>query len=100
MFQFTDATARRYGITDQFDPNQEAVGASHYLSDLLREFHGNVAEAAAGYNWGEGNVEKALKEYGADWLSHAPLETQKYVQKVESGVARASFTRTHTSRRT
>lgn len=35
--------------------------------------------AYAGYNWGSGNMSKAISKYGDDWYKHAPKETRDYV---------------------
>ena len=49
------------------DTSSRKAGA--YLSKLMREFHGNVAQALAAYNWGEGNVEKDIASHGDVWLT-------------------------------
>ena len=85
-FQFMDATARTYGVANPFDPNQSSAGAAKYLRKLMDEFHGDIEKALAGYNWGEGNVEKDIAQYGANWKAHLPRETQEYIEKVGRGV--------------
>jgi hypothetical protein len=89
-FQFMDATARDYGVSNPFDLNQSASGASRYFKDLLTEFHGDIAKAAAGYNWGQGNVEKDIRQYGDRWREHLPGETKDYVSKIERGLGGAA----------
>jgi soluble lytic murein transglycosylase-like protein len=81
MFQFIDDTAEAYGVK-QFDPASSAMGAANYLSDLLNRFGGNQALALAGYNWGEGNVERWLKK-GGDF-SKMPEETRNYISSILS----------------
>lgn len=81
-FQFMRGTADRYGVANRRDFFQSSRGASDYLRDLLKEFHGDLAKAAAGYNWGERNVEKAVEQYGDRWREHAPEETRDYVDKI------------------
>ncbi len=80
-FQFMPDTARQYGVQDRTDFAQSKRGAEAYLGYLLKLFHGDLAKALAGYNWGEGNVQKDIKNHGADWLRFAPKETQEYVRK-------------------
>ena len=55
-----------------------------YLRGLLSHY-GDVTPALAAYNWGAGNVDKAMYEYGDDWLSNAPAETRNYVQAILDG---------------
>lgn len=79
--QFMPSTAKAYGV-DVTSDQSSVSGAGHYLHDLLNMFGGDYKKALAGYNWGQGNVQKAVKKYGSDWLSHAPAETQDYVRKI------------------
>lgn len=81
MFQFMPGTARGYGI-DPYNVDQAADAAGKMLSGLLAKYDGDTAKALAGYNWGGGNVDKAVRRYGQNWLQHAPQETQKYIQKI------------------
>lgn len=74
-------TAKGYGI-DPYNVNQAADAAAKMLSGLIAKYNGDLAKALAGYNWGGGNIDKAVKKYGNNWLSHAPTETQKYIQKI------------------
>ena len=74
--QFMPGTAKRYGV-DVNDPNSSIDGAAHYLSDNLKMFGGNVGLATAAYNWGEGNVQKWMKQGGS-----VPKETQQYVSNI------------------
>lgn len=77
--QFIDDTAQQYGLSDPFDPYASFDAWGAYMSDLLKMFDGDYSKALAAYNWGQGNVAKAVATYGEDWLSHAPAETQDYV---------------------
>ena len=81
-FQFMPATAQRFGLTNPFDLGQSADAASRYLGKLLETFHGNVEQALAGYNWGEGNVLKDIQQFGAAWKEHLPRETRSYVDRI------------------
>lgn len=56
--QLIPATARRFGCKDPFDPEQNIVAGTKYLFWLLKRFDGNVELALAGYNAGEGAVDK------------------------------------------
>lgn len=81
MFQFMPATAAGYNI-DPFNVNQAADAAGKMLSGLIAKYKGDVSKALAGYNWGGGNVDKAVKKYGSNWLANAPAETKKYIKKI------------------
>lgn len=81
MMQFMDGTAQRFGI-DPNDPAQAVDGAARYYQSLLKMFGGDRDKAIAAYNWGEGNVQKAVKQYGDNWLAYAPDETKAHVAKI------------------
>lgn len=84
-FQFMPGTARQYGLNNPFDLGQSAAAAARYFNSLMRRFHGDVDKAAAGYNWGEGNVERVTREHGDDWRRYLPRETQTYLRKLNEG---------------
>lgn len=75
LMQLMPATAERFGVTDAFDPAQNISGGARYLAWLLKRFDGDVQLAAAGYNAGEGAVDR---------FSGVPPyeETQRYVERV------------------
>ncbi|MGH8073296.1 MAG: lytic transglycosylase domain-containing protein [Lysobacter sp.] len=75
LMQLMPATARRFGVSNAFDAGQNIQGGVEYLAWLLKRFDGNLTYAAAGYNAGEGNVDKYN---GVPPFS----ETQRYVQRV------------------
>lgn len=81
-FQFMPGTARRFGLQDPSNLQESASAASRYLGLLLRRYGGDIGKAAAGYNWGEGNLDRAIRKYGEGWMSHAPRETQGYVRSI------------------
>lgn len=78
-FQFMDATAKQYGVTNPFDLGQSATGAAKMYSDLLKSTGGDLPKALAAYNWGIGNVQR-------QGLERAPAETQGYIKKVMAGM--------------
>jgi len=75
LMQLMPATARRFGVANAFDPSQNIQGGVEYLAWLLKRFNGDLTLAAAGYNAGEGAVDrhKGVPPYS---------ETQRYVQRV------------------
>ncbi|ASS66206.1 lytic transglycosylase domain-containing protein [Paenibacillus sp. RUD330] len=81
MMQFMPGTAQGYGI-DPYNPAQAIDAAGKMVSGLLAKYDGDMSKALAGYNWGGGNVDKAVKKYGANWLAYAPAETKNYIKKI------------------
>ncbi len=77
LMQLIPSTARRYGVTNPFDPWQNINAGAAYLADLLRQFDGSIPLALAAYNAGPGAV---MQAHG---IPHN-AETQKYVPSVIS----------------
>jgi len=73
LMQLMPATAKRFGCDDPNDPVSNIQAGTKYLSWLLKRFSGNVELALAGYNAGEGAVDKydGIPPYN---------ETQNYVK--------------------
>jgi hypothetical protein len=89
LMQLMPATAERLGVKDPHDPDQNIAGGTRYLRELLDRFDGDVPLALAGYNAGEGAVEK----YGRKVPPYR--ETQDYVRTITSkykGTGRAQKT--------
>jgi len=75
LMQLMPPTARRFGVSDSFNASQNIRGGVQYLSWLLKRFNGDLTLAAAGYNAGEGAVDRhgGVPPYS---------ETQYYVKRV------------------
>lgn len=58
LMQLMPATAKRFGCEDRNDPVSNVEAGTKYLRWLLKRFDGNVELALAGYNAGEGSVDK------------------------------------------
>ncbi|HQZ15955.1 MAG TPA: transglycosylase SLT domain-containing protein [Vicinamibacteria bacterium] len=82
LMQLMPATARRFGVSNPFDPAQAIMGGTEYLAYLLGLFRGNIDLAAAGYNAGE----NAVLRYGG-----VPpyKETRNYVVRVNAALGSA-----------
>lgn len=97
IMQLMDATAAMLGVSNPFDPVQNINAGVKYLAQLLNQFTGDAAKALAAYNWGPGNVAKAVQQFGDQWLAHVPAETQNYVAKIVGVVPTQSSTPGDTS---
>ena len=75
LMQLMPETAKRFSVTDSFDPIQNIYAGALYLKILLKEFKTRELAAAA-YNAGEGAVRRYKRQ-----VPPYP-ETQKYVSKV------------------
>jgi soluble lytic murein transglycosylase-like protein len=80
LMQLIPATARRFGVSDAFDPVQNIRGGAAYLKYLLGLYGGSYTLALAAYNAGEG----AVARYG----DVPPFEeTRNYVKLVANRLA-------------
>ncbi len=95
LWQFMVGTSSRYGLTTNFwvderrDPIKATVAASKYLKDLQARFHGDWYLAWAGYNAGEGKVDRAIRNESTRdfWMMMKKgrtlrAETKHYVPKL------------------
>ena len=57
MMQFTIATARRYGLTNPYNPKESIDAAARYVRDLQTRFGPRVDLILAAYNAGEVTIE-------------------------------------------
>jgi Transglycosylase SLT domain len=84
LMQLMPFTARRFGVSDSFDPRQNIFGGAQYLRVLLDLFGGDVSLALAGYNAGENAV---LRFKGIPPFK----ETRNYVQKIQGFLGGLSY---------
>jgi soluble lytic murein transglycosylase-like protein len=75
LMQLMPATAKRFGCDNANDAESNVNAGVKYLRVLLKRFDGDVTLALAGYNAGEGNVDKyeGVPPFG---------ETQNYVRVI------------------
>ena len=91
LMQLMPATATRFGVKKIYDPQDNIYGGVQYLRFLLHLFKGDLTLAVAGYNAGEGAVQRfnGVPPY---------TETRNYVSRVLTLYAKAdapnSFTGT------
>lgn len=76
LMQLEPATARRYGVSNAFDPEQNITAGARYLKDLMVRFGNDLELTLAAYNAGE----EAVERYGRSIPPFA--ETRHYVPSV------------------
>jgi len=91
LWQFIPGTGARYGLRrtahiDERNSFDEATRASARYLKFLFNRYGNWELAIAGYNCGEGNVDKAIRRAGVSnfWAAYPylPGETRNYVPNI------------------
>ena len=76
LMQLIPETARRFGVSDSFDPVENIQGGARYLKYLLDLYNNDFELALAAYNAGEG----AIAKYG-----NVPpyAETRNYLVRIK-----------------
>jgi len=97
LWQFIRGTGRNYGlridswVDERREPEKATKAAVAYLGALYERF-GDWQLAVAGYNAGEGKIERAIKKYNSRdfWElarhSYLRLETKRYVPKLIAAI--------------
>jgi soluble lytic murein transglycosylase-like protein len=95
LMQLMPGTAKSLGV-DPTDPQQNVEGGSRYLRELLDKYNSEELALAA-YNWGPGNMDRAIRKVKAagvktTWANllkevKVPKETRQYVPRVLSYLA-------------
>lgn len=87
LMQLMPGTAKRFGVNNPFDPQENIVGGVKYLRFLYDLFQGDLELVLAGYNAGEQRV--------IEHKNRIPpiVETQQYVERVLnlSGLSSLTF---------
>jgi len=95
IWQFMPATGTHYGLKQNFwfDSRRDVVAATGSALNYLQKLHGDFDDwqlALAGYNWGEGNVARAVAKnqklgLPADYANlKMPDETRNYLPKLQA----------------
>ncbi len=87
--QFMKDTWSEWGGGGNVNNLQDSMNAAaRYDTFLLKRYGGDVRKALAAYNWGMGNLDKDISKHGAQWEKFAPKETQAYISKIASMLAK------------
>ena len=83
LMQLMPATIKDCGISqeDAFDPEKNIACGVKFLSTLHSRY-GTWDKALAAYNWGPGNLDKAISRDAFNWRGLLPPETKAYLDKL------------------
>ncbi|SCW57041.1 Transglycosylase SLT domain-containing protein [Sphingobium faniae] len=52
-----------------------------YRAAMQKRYGGEPDKMWAAYNWGPGNLDKAIASHGPGWMNAAPAETRNYIAR-------------------
>jgi membrane-bound lytic murein transglycosylase D len=95
MWQFMPATGKDFALRQNLfrDDRRNVLASTRAALDYLQRLHNQFGDwqlALAAYNWGQGNVQRAVQRNQARGLSTAyealemPAETRNYVPKLQA----------------
>ncbi len=95
IWQFVPSTGRHFGLKQNFwfDSRRDVIAATGRALDYLQQLYAQFGDwqlALAAYNWGEGNVARAIERNQrlgkpTDYASlKMPKETREYVPKLQA----------------
>ena len=95
MWQFMPATGQSFDLKQNAfrDDRRDVLASTRAALDYLQQLHQRFGDwhlALAAYNWGQGNINRAITRNTRDGLSTAytdlnmPLETRQYVPKLQA----------------
>ena len=70
---------------DLYDVNTNLDTGFGFMARLLEYYEGDYRKALGAFNWGPGNLDRCIEEYGDDWFGEIPGETQRYVKWIMKG---------------
>ena len=95
IWQFIPSTGKHYGLAQNFwfDSRRDVLAATDKALEYLSKLHDDFDDwqlALAGYNWGEGNVARAVAKNKSKGLAanyealNMPAETRNYLPKLQA----------------
>jgi len=82
LMQLMPKVSSALGVQNPYDPIQSAMGGAVLLHQLQKRYKGDIRKEIGAWNWNPSGVDKAVNTYGANWESHAPKETQNFINRV------------------
>jgi len=90
LMQLIDGTASDLGLkgNDVFNPQKNIDAGTKYISQLATKYHNNYVLTMMAYNWGPGNLDKAISKAGGinapidKIIASAPKETREYIKEI------------------
>jgi soluble lytic murein transglycosylase-like protein len=79
LMQLMPETAAQLGVNDPFNAEQNVMGGTRYLRQLLDKYNGRLDTALAAYNWGPGHVDRGT--------GSLPRETRNYIDRIQGYLA-------------
>jgi soluble lytic murein transglycosylase-like protein len=86
LMQLLPETARRFGVKDIYDPEQNINAGTRFLRDLLKQYRGDLALTLAAYNAGP----RAVDRYGRvppynETIAYVRAIRKTYAQRKSTG---------------
>lgn len=88
--QFTQRSAKLFGLTDRFDPFESIRAGGRHLEDNLRMWRGNVAQATAHWNIGSAKVGKTGFNAEKFPFTRSVLRIQQLIEKESTRLAKSA----------
>jgi soluble lytic murein transglycosylase len=89
LMQLMPLTAKRLGIDDRCNPDQNVSGGVRYLASLMRQFGNDLRLVAAAYYVGEGTIDRrGLRYRNPDVIAYIKAIRAAYVREMEDKTRR------------
>lgn len=62
-------------------PADDVRVGKEYRAAMQQRYGGDLSKMWGAYNWGPGNVDRAVSAYGQNWLQAVPTETRNYIAR-------------------
>ena len=86
LMQLMPATAKRLGVTDRYNLDQNVSGAVRYLAWLMRRFHNDLRLVAAAYYVGESRISRTGFAYrNSDVFAYVSGIRTTYLREMRIG---------------